>query len=221
MGRAHRQRLVQTAFPGSDLGSSDRASTNVREGHWFHSLRVASATELLRTVTRLAHLSVPGFPYRGFHPSWFSHFDPFRSGTRDLFCPGVCPLRVAPADSSPTAPSSPFVNRHSPGFPGCHDARFDLEVFFHTEMLGSSAVLPARELAPLFRFQSSSGTRISTLVPWAAWPSAPSARDVGSLSLDSAETKPSLTSPRLQRLTGEKVWRPSPELAIPLEVSSR
>jgi hypothetical protein len=159
-------------------------------------------------------------PYRGFIPRASRTPNPFRGNTWDLFCPGVCPLRAAPADSSPTAPSLPFVNRHLPGFPGCHDARFDFEVFFHTEMLGSSAVLPARELAPLFRFLSSSGTRISTLVPWAALPSAPSTHDVGCLNLDFVETKPSLTSPRLQRLTGEKVWRPSPGLAIPLEVSS-
>lgn len=155
LGRVDRQRFVQTAFPGPNLRSSDRASTNVREGHWFHPHWVASATELLLTVTRLALLlpsRAQALPYRGFHPSCLSHSDPFRSGTRDLFCPGACPLRAAPADSSPAAPSLPFTNRHSPGFPSCHDARLDFEVFFHTEMLGSFAVLPARELAPLFRF---------------------------------------------------------------------
>jgi hypothetical protein len=48
----------------------------------------------------------------------------------------------------------------------------------------------------------------------------PSAHGVGSQDLDLTEVKPSLWSPRLQRFTGEKVWRPSPGLAIPLEVSS-
>lgn len=81
---------------------------------------------------------------------------------------GFVPSVAAPADSSPAAPSMPFANRHSPGFPSCHDARFDSEVFLRAEMLGSFAVLPARELAPLFRFQSSSGTRNSSLAPSAA-----------------------------------------------------
>lgn len=96
----------------------------------------------------------------------------------------------------------------------------DFEVFFHTEMLGSFVVLPTWVLAPLFRFCPPLGPG-SPSWDHRPQPATPSARGVGSQDLDFAETKPSLWSPRLQRVTGEMVWRPSPGLAAPLEVSSR
>jgi hypothetical protein len=43
---------------------------------------------------------------------------PIRDGTRDLCCPGVCPLRAAPPDSSPSAPSLPLASASLTRFPG-------------------------------------------------------------------------------------------------------
>jgi hypothetical protein len=119
---------------------------------------------------------------------------------RSLLAVGVCTThRVSPAAMAPI---------------------LDFEVFFHTEMLGSFAVLPAAGSRSPLQVSSSSRTRVSTLVNSSRSRRTPSTRGVGSQSLDSAETKSSLWSPRLQRLTGEKVWRPSPGLAALLEVSS-
>jgi hypothetical protein len=78
---------------------------------------------------------------------------PIRDGTRDLCCPGVCPLRAAPLDSSPSAPSLPLASASLTRFPRLPWRRPSTSRSSSAaEMLGSYVVLPTSDLAPLFRF---------------------------------------------------------------------
>jgi hypothetical protein len=171
-------------------------------------------------VTRLAALSSSGSSLPGVSSLVNVPPRPIRDGTRDLYCPGVCPLRAAPPDSSPSAPSLPLASASLTRFPRLPWRRPSTSRSSSAaEMQGSFAVLPALELAPLFRFHPPLG-RESPLRNLRPQPMTSSTLGVGFQDLDSAETKPSLWSPRLQRFPGEMVWRPSPGLATPLEVSS-
>jgi hypothetical protein len=68
LGRAHRQRLVRTAFPGSNLGSSDRASTNVREGHWFSLLGLLPLQSSFSPLPAWLSSRTQAFPTGGLIP---------------------------------------------------------------------------------------------------------------------------------------------------------
>ncbi len=221
MGRADRQRFVRVAFPGPNLSSSDRASTNVREGHWFRSHVVASATELLLAVTRLRALSGSGSSLLGVSSLVVAraptHSEP-HSGS--LLFRGLSPPRSAcrlvagrslPAVCRPPLTRFPELPWRPPRLRGLVPHG---DAGFLRGITRSGARSPLQVSVLLWDPELLLGT-------FGCGPSVPSAHDVGFLNLDSAETKSSFTSPRLQRLTGEKVWRPSPGLAIPLEVSSR
>jgi hypothetical protein len=173
-------------------------------------------------VTRLAALSSPGSSLPGVSslvnvpsrpiPRWHSGSLLFRGlsppcsatrlvAERSLLAVGVCVTH--PVSQAAMAPI------------------LDFEVFFRSGDAGFLAwCYPPLDLAPLFRFcpplgPESPSWRRSTEVAdsfrsW-RWFSGPRA---------APKRNSSLWSPRLQRVTGEMVWRPSPGLAAPLEVSS-
>jgi hypothetical protein len=99
-------------------------------------------------------LGLQALPYRGFHPSCLLlTFRPIRNATRDLCCPGVCPLRAAPADSSPTAPSLPLVSAPLTEFPRLPWHRSSTSRSSSTRRCWvPSRFYPQLDLAPLFRF---------------------------------------------------------------------
>ena len=172
-------------------------------------------------MTRLAALSSSGSSLPGVSSLVMFHLDPFRDGTRDLCCSGVCPLRAAPLDSSPSAPSLPLVSASLTRFPRLPWRRSSTSRSSSAaEMQGSAGgvthswiSLPSSGFVLLWDPNLPLGIgRPKSPIP--------SAHGVGSQDLELAETNPSLWSPRLQRFTGEMVWRPSPGLATPLEVSS-
>lgn len=120
--RAHRQRLVGIAFPGSKFGSSDRASTNVREEHRLDSLGCFRYRAPSHHDPPGCSLEPRHFPTGGFIPRERSA--PTHSGT----ALGISSVQgfVPSVQRHPTRrralPPCRWHLRHSPGFPGCHGA---------------------------------------------------------------------------------------------------